>query len=65
MIDRNNISPDEGLSLDEIVSPREIVGIEFYQAANVPMEFVTRKNSGCGLLVIWSREQLKEPKKGR
>jgi hypothetical protein len=61
MIDRNSINADEGQAIDEMVNPRDIAAMEFYQANDVPLELTTGRNSGCALLVIWTRQQLKEP----
>jgi hypothetical protein len=61
VIDRNSINADEGQAIDEMVNPRDIAAMEFYQANDVPLELTTGRNSGCALLVIWTRQQLKEP----
>ncbi|HXC26286.1 MAG TPA: carboxypeptidase regulatory-like domain-containing protein [Gemmatimonadaceae bacterium] len=58
LVDRNNINPDDGLSIDELVHPADIVGIEFYQASEIPAALSSGANSGCALLVVWTRQKL-------
>ena len=58
MVDRNNISADQGLSLDELVNPDDIAGMEFYQATDIPAELTTGANTGCALLVVWTKSKL-------
>jgi protocatechuate 3,4-dioxygenase beta subunit len=60
MIDRHYVDAGAGLSIDELVNPTDIVGLEFYQASDVPMAFDSPRISGCGLLIIWTRAQVKE-----
>ncbi len=59
LIDRNPANPDQGMSIDDLVNPADIVGIEFYQANDAPAELTTGPNAGCALLIVWTRGQLK------
>ena len=45
------ISADE---IDNLVTPRDVLGIEIYLEATVPPQF-QRAMSGCGSIVIWSK----------
>ena len=58
LIDRNNIDPQDGLSIDELVHPADVVGIEFYQNSEIPAELSSGANAGCALLVVWTRQNL-------
>jgi hypothetical protein len=60
LIDRNNLDPNDGMEIDEMIGPHDIVAIEFYQANDVPMELMNGRNTGCALVVVWTRAQLKE-----
>ena len=60
LIDRNSITPNDGQSIDELVRPADIVGIEFYQPSEIPAELATGANSGCALLVVWTRSSLQK-----
>jgi len=60
LVDRNTVDPDNKLSIDEVVNPRDVAAIEFYQPIDIPAEFETGRNSGCGLVVIWTRTKLKD-----
>ena len=42
--------------LEELPSPKEIMGIEVYSGnATIPVQFA-RWNSGCGLILVWTRD---------
>jgi hypothetical protein len=44
-----------GESIDHLVSPMELEGIEVYaHAAQVPVEF-QRTRAGCGAILFWTR----------
>ena len=62
LIDRNSINPQDGLSIDELVHPADIAAIEFYQPSEIPAELSSGANSGCALLVVWTRQKLPNPK---
>lgn len=48
-------SPPQGPSLDELVTPTEVEGLEVYRSASeVPATFTS--SSDCGALVIWLRQ---------
>ena len=36
--------------------PRDLAGVEYYSAATTPAQF-NRTGSGCGVLLLWSRER--------
>jgi hypothetical protein len=59
LIDRNSVRADQGASVDELVDPADIAAIEFYQPSEIPAELNMGSNSGCALLVIWTRSKLK------
>ena len=45
------------LPLDDVLSPRDIEGLELYKGpAGVPSEFNVN-NAGCGVLVVWTRHK--------
>ena len=63
MIDRNPIPSSQGnQTIDELVNSRDLAAIEFYQTADIPMELTSGVNSGCALLVIWTKGELKDPR---
>ena len=41
-------------SIDDLVSPIEIAGIEVYRGPEVPVEF-SGPGSGCGAILIWTQ----------
>jgi hypothetical protein len=44
-----------GETIDDVVSPTQLEGIEVYRhAAEVPAEFLTA-GSSCGAIVLWTR----------
>lgn len=45
-----------GLGLDGEIGVANVEAIEVYDAATVPAEF-TRRDSGCGVILIWTRER--------
>ena len=54
-IDRMRYQMTDGMSVDDIVNPTNVRGIEVYLgAAEVPMEF-RNSQSVCGVIVIWTR----------
>ena len=51
-------SPLEWLNADDIdtwVLPKDIAGIEVYQATSIPVQY-QRALSGCGAILIWKRQ---------
>lgn len=59
MVDNNTIDPSDGVTVDELVNPADIAGLEFYQALEIPAALTTGRDSGCALLVIWTRAQVR------
>jgi hypothetical protein len=57
-IDGNPVASDAGQSIDEIVGAQDVVAVEFYQPVDVPMELSAGSNSGCALLMIWTKGKL-------
>lgn len=57
-IDGNPVSSDAGQSIDDIVGAQDIVAVEFYQPVDVPMELSAGSNTGCALLMIWTKGKL-------
>lgn len=48
--------PLNGMSIDDIVQPQDIEGIEIYSGpASLPADFVRRGNPGCGAVLVWTR----------
>jgi hypothetical protein len=64
LIDNNTVSASAGQSIDEIVGEQDIAAVEFYNPVDVPMELSSGSNSGCALLVIWTKGKLQQTKKG-
>lgn len=62
LIDGNAVSGNAGQSIDEIVNSTDLAAVEFYNAVDVPMELSSGSNSGCALLVIWTRGKLDQRK---
>jgi len=62
LIDRMPSSSSSGPGLNDMVKPSDIAAMEFYQVGSVPNELMIGPDRGCGLLVIWTRGQLKPPK---
>ena len=58
LIDNNNVASDAGQSIDELMNSQDVAAIEFYNPVDVPMELSTGANSGCALLVIWTKGKL-------
>jgi hypothetical protein len=63
MIDDNMVSVDGGQTIDQIVGAQDVVAVEFYNSVDVPMELSSGNNSGCALVVIWTKGKLQYPKK--
>ncbi len=57
-IDNNPVATDAGQSIDQIVGIQDVVAVEFYQPVDVPMEMASGSNTGCALLVIWTKGKL-------
>lgn len=50
---------DAAISLDEVVSPAEIEGVEVYKGtADTPAEFWSA-DAGCGTVVVWTRRGIR------
>lgn len=58
LIDNNSVASNAGQSIDEIVNSQDVAAMEFYNPVDVPMELATGSNSGCALLVIWTKGKL-------
>jgi hypothetical protein len=58
LIDNNNVASDAGQSIDELMNSQDVAAIEFYNPVDVPMELSSGSNSGCALLVIWTKGKL-------
>jgi hypothetical protein len=65
VIDNNPVSTDAGQSIDEIIQENDIVAVEFYQPVDVPMEFTNGSNSGCAMLILWTKGKLDQRSKKR
>ncbi len=63
LIDNNTVSATAGQSIDEIVGEQDVAAVEFYNPVDVPMELSSGSNSGCALLVIWTKGKLQAPTK--
>ena len=65
VIDNNPVNTTAGQTIDEIVGEQDVVAIEFYQPVDVPMEFSGGQNSGCAMVLIWTKGKLDQrtPKK--
>ena len=63
LIDNNTVSASAGQSIDEIVGEQDVAAVEFYNSVDVPMELSSGSNSGCALLVIWTKGKLQSPTK--
>ena len=57
-IDGNSVAL-QGMSIDELVSPSDVEGIEIYKGmSSVPSEFSGRSindDSRCGVVAIWTK----------
>ena len=54
-IDRMRYTMTDGMSIDDMVNPTNVRGVEVYLgAAEVPVEF-RNSQSVCGAVVIWTR----------
>jgi hypothetical protein len=60
VIDRHPSDARQGVSLDEMLKPDDLLGVEYYQASEVPEQFNYSRNQGCAILVIWTRSSVKE-----
>jgi hypothetical protein len=48
--------PVRGLSVDEVVSARDVVAVEAYNSAlNTPADLAVLASGGCGVLAVWTR----------
>jgi carboxypeptidase family protein len=63
VIDNNPVASDAGQSIDEIIQENDIVAVEFYQPVDVPMEFTNGRNSGCAMLILWTKGKLDQRSK--
>ncbi len=63
LIDNNTVSASAGQSIDEIVGEQDVAAVEFYNPVDVPMELSSGSNTGCALLVIWTKGKLQAPTK--
>jgi hypothetical protein len=59
LIDRQGFTAESGVSIDEFVNPTDVAAIEFYQASAVPMELRGARVTGCAVVVIWTRAQVR------
>ena len=63
LVDNNPVAANAGQSIDQIIGVQDIVAVEFYQPIDVPMELSTGSNSGCALLVLWTKGKLDQRSK--
>lgn len=47
--------PTYGMSLDDLVRPQDLEGIEIYSAASLPPSFVRQRAPSCGAILFWTR----------
>jgi len=55
-LDGNRMTYDGLNDINSIVSPDQVEAIETYVAGNAPVEY-TGGNSGCGVVLIWTRHE--------
>lgn len=60
LVDGSPVNADAGQSIDELVGANDLAAVEFYNVADIPMELSSGMNSGCALLVIWTKGQLRD-----
>lgn len=60
VIDQHPSDATEGVSLDEVLRPDDVLGIEYYQPSEVPEALNFSRNEGCAILVIWTRNAVKD-----
>jgi hypothetical protein len=60
VIDQHPSDATEGVSLDEVLRPDDVLGIEYYQPSEVPEALNFSRNEGCAILVIWTRSAVKD-----
>jgi len=60
VIDQHPSDATQGVSLDEVLRPDEVLGIEYYQPSEVPEALNFSRNQGCAILVIWTRNAVKD-----
>jgi hypothetical protein len=58
MLDNNRIPVGNGQSIDDVIQPQDVVAVEFYNPVDVPVELSGGTNTGCALVVLWSRAKL-------
>ncbi|HEY5086190.1 MAG TPA: carboxypeptidase regulatory-like domain-containing protein [Gemmatimonadaceae bacterium] len=58
LVDGNTVSGDAGQSIDEMVNSQDVAAVEFYNPVDVPMELSSGANTGCAMLVIWTKGKL-------
>jgi len=47
-----------GAELDEVASPSDIAGIEFYSSiAGTPAQYMERTNRACGTVLVWTKNR--------
>jgi hypothetical protein len=47
--------PTYGMSLDDLVRPHDLEGIEVYSSASLPPSFVRQRAPSCGAILFWTR----------
>ena len=47
--------PTYGMSLDDLVRPQDLEGIEIYSSASLPPSFVRQRAPSCGAILFWTR----------
>lgn len=62
LIDRNPVNTG-GQSIDDLVNAQDVSAVEFYQPSETPLELSSGSNSGCALLVIWTKREVRDPRK--
>jgi hypothetical protein len=45
----------QGMSLDDLVRPHDLEGVEVYSASSLPPAFVRQRVTGCGAVLFWTR----------
>ncbi len=62
LVDRNPMRLG-GSSIDDLVNAQDVSAVEFYQPSEAPLELTSGSNSGCALLVIWTKREVRDPRK--
>jgi len=61
LVDGSPVNSDAGQTIDELVNATDIAAMEFYNVSDVPLDLAGGgANSGCALLAIWTKGQLRD-----